>query len=60
MDAHRIRWEVGISEMIAYKYFTLPDKVYVAYIAAICKWRIVEIIGENPIATIKVEMTIDD
>lgn len=46
--------------MIAYKYFTLPDKVYVAYIAAICKWRIVEIIGENPIATVKVEVTFDD
>ena len=46
--------------MIAYKYFTLPDQVYMAYIAAISKWRIVEIIGENPIATVKVEVTIDD
>ena len=46
--------------MIAYKYFTLPDEVDMAYIAAKCNWRIVEIIGENPIATVKVEVTIND
>ena len=46
--------------MIAYKYFTLPDEVDMAYIAAITKWRTVEVIGENPIATVKLEVTIDD
>ena len=46
--------------MIAYKYFTLPDEIDMAYIAAEPNWRIVDIIGENPIATVKVEVTIDD
>ena len=46
--------------MIAYKYFTLPDEVDMAYVAPKYNWRIVEIIGENPIATVKVEVTIDD
>ena len=46
--------------MIAYKYFTLPDERDMAYIAAICNWRIVQIVGENPIATVKVEVTLDD
>ena len=46
--------------MIAYRYFTLPDKVAMAYIAAKFYWRIVEVIGEDPIATVKVEVTIDD
>jgi hypothetical protein len=51
---------VGVSEMIAYKYFTFPDEIDMAYIAAKRNWRIVDIIGENPIATVKVEVTIDD
>ena len=46
--------------MIAYKYFTLPDEVDMAYIAAKSNWRIVEVIGENLVATVKIEVTIDD
>jgi hypothetical protein len=51
---------VGVSAVIAYKYFTLPDEIDMAYIAAKANWRIVEIIGKNPIATVKVEVTIND
>jgi hypothetical protein len=51
---------MGFSAMIAYRYFTLPDEIDMAYIAAKLNWRIVEIIGENAIAAVKVEFTFDD
>jgi hypothetical protein len=60
MDENWIRREMVVPKVIAYKYFTFPDQIDIDYIAARVNWRIVDIIAENPIATLKVEVTIDD